>query len=150
MQKSNTNKEEIDNISYSTYLQSLKVGSKDNCILATAMILISLYAKGLIDKDSECLILNEIKTEINELISIEIHLESAHNYNDIVNATHHPSHYNQGSIEVIDYINFTNLTRDFCTGSIIKYLSRYKYKGEPIKDLKKALWCTEYLIKQLY
>ncbi len=89
----NTNKEEIDNISYSTYLQSLKVGSKDNCILATAMILISLYAKGLIDKDSECLILNEVKTEINELITIQTHL-SNDNYSDIVNATHHPSHYN--------------------------------------------------------
>jgi hypothetical protein len=140
-------------ISYSNYLESLKIGSKDNCLLATAIILISLYAKGLIDKDKECLILNEIKTNIKDIISIQINLEYAPSYSitSIVDEkVNHPSHYNQGSIEVIDYLTFTNLTRDFCTGSIIKYLSRYKYKGEAIKDLKKALWYTEYLIKQLY
>ena len=61
----------------------------------------------------------------------------------------HPDHYNSGKIEVIDFIKSLGIDEDFCIGNAIKYLSRYKHKGDPIEDLKKARWYIDYLIKQL-
>jgi hypothetical protein len=58
----------------------------------------------------------------------------------------HPSHYNQGQIEVIDYIEDIGMGEDFCAGNAIKYLSRYKYKEKPLEDLQKAKWYVERLI----
>jgi hypothetical protein len=60
----------------------------------------------------------------------------------------HPDHYNQGSIEVIDYIEDLGWGEEFCAGNAIKYLSRYKYKGKPLQDLQKAKWYVERLIQQ--
>lgn len=59
----------------------------------------------------------------------------------------HPDHYNQGKIEVIDYIEDIGMGEDFCAGNAIKYLSRYKYKNKPLEDLKKAKWYIERLIQ---
>jgi hypothetical protein len=56
----------------------------------------------------------------------------------------HPKHYNNGKIEVIDYITDQNL--DFCLGNVVKYISRHKHKGRPYEDLLKALW---YLFREL-
>lgn len=50
----------------------------------------------------------------------------------------HPSHYNQGSIEVIDAIIDWNL--DFCLGNAIKYITRCNYKNNKVEDLEKAIW----------
>ena len=51
-----------------------------------------------------------------------------------------PKHYADKEIEVIDYIKDT-LTKEqyegFCVGNVIKYISRYKFKGG-VEDLKKA------------
>lgn len=58
----------------------------------------------------------------------------------------HPSHYNQGQIEVIDYIEDIGMGEDFCAGNAIKYISRYKYKQKPLEDLQKAKWYVERLI----
>jgi len=58
----------------------------------------------------------------------------------------HPDHYNKG-IEVIDFIESWDM--DFNTGNAIKYLSRHKYKGSPLEDLKKAKWYVERLIQKL-
>lgn len=52
----------------------------------------------------------------------------------------HPSHYNIGTIETIDYLESLGIAEDFCVGNTIKYLSRYKHKEKPLEDLKKALW----------
>lgn len=60
----------------------------------------------------------------------------------------HPAHYNQG-IETIVYIESLGIAEDFCAGNAIKYLSRYKYKGTPIDDLKKAQWYVNRLIQML-
>lgn len=57
----------------------------------------------------------------------------------------HPDHYNQG-IETIDYIESWNM--DFATGNVIKYVTRAKYKENPLEDLKKAKWYLERLINQ--
>lgn len=63
----------------------------------------------------------------------------------------HPSHYNTGSIEVINYIedklDYNEFT-GYLTGNIIKYISRYKYKNG-IEDLQKAEWYLNYLINYI-
>lgn len=54
--------------------------------------------------------------------------------NDPIN----PSHYKQGKIEVINFIEDQNF--DFHIGNAIKYLCRHRHKGDLINDLKKAIW----------
>jgi hypothetical protein len=58
----------------------------------------------------------------------------------------HPDHYNKG-IEVIDFIESWDM--DFNTGNAVKYISRHKYKNDPIEDLKKAKWYIDRLIQNL-
>lgn len=50
----------------------------------------------------------------------------------------HPSHYTGRDIgyECIDITQY----QTFCTGNVIKYLWRYKDKGTPLEDLRKARW----------
>ena len=60
-----------------------------------------------------------------------------------------PTHYGQGSIESIAYIEDT-LTEEeyvgFLRGNISKYLHRWRYKNG-VEDLKKAQWYLDKLIK---
>lgn len=55
--------------------------------------------------------------------------------NDVVN---HPSHYTQGKIEVIDFINDQKM--NYNLGNALKYICRCNYKGKKIEDLEKAIW----------
>ena len=50
----------------------------------------------------------------------------------------HPKHYTSHNIgyECIDITQY----QTFCTGNVIKYLWRYKDKGNPLEDLRKARW----------
>ena len=57
----------------------------------------------------------------------------------------HPSHYNQGSIEVIDFIEDQQL--DFTEGCVVKYVSRYRHKNG-LEGLKKAQWYLNHLVKR--
>lgn len=57
----------------------------------------------------------------------------------------HPSHYNTGTLEVIDAIDGLNL--GFYEGNILKYIARHKHKGKPLEDLKKAQWYLNRLIE---
>ena len=59
-------------------------------------------------------------------------------------AVDHPSHYNQGKIEVIDFIEDQNL--GFHDGSAVKYICRHQFKGKPIEDLEKAIWYLQRLV----
>lgn len=59
----------------------------------------------------------------------------------------HPSHYNTGKIEVIDYIEDQDL--NFHLGNVIKYISRAGKKGDTLEDLKKAQWYLNRYIKKL-
>jgi len=61
------------------------------------------------------------------------------------NIINHPEYYTKG-IETIDYIRSWNM--DYVRGNIIKYITRFPYKGTPLEDLKKAKWYLEYLIKE--
>jgi hypothetical protein len=56
------------------------------------------------------------------------------------NAISHPSHYNQGKIEVIEFIEDKEM--GFHLGNVIKYVSRAGKKDptKTIEDLKKAAW----------
>ena len=62
----------------------------------------------------------------------------------------HPSHYNAGSIEVIDAIESFGFGVGFCAGNAIKYIARHEYKGktkeERSQDLEKAAWYIDRLL----
>lgn len=65
---------------------------------------------------------------------------------DVVN---HPSHYTDGKIEVIDFIEDKKL--GFCLGNAVKYISRAgkKNKDKEVEDLQKAIWYINRRIKEL-
>ena len=56
------------------------------------------------------------------------------------NHVNHPSHYNSGRIEVIDFIDDQNL--NFELGNAVKYICRAGKKDQNtrIEDLQKAVW----------
>ena len=66
-----------------------------------------------------------------------------------IDAVNHPSHYADGKIEPIDYIEDKKL--GFCLGNAIKYISRAgkKDKTKEIEDLKKAVWYIERRIQEV-
>ena len=57
-----------------------------------------------------------------------------------------PQHYRQGTMETWDAI--TGLGLGYLEGNVVKYVSRWKYKGDPIGDLKKARAYIDKLIEQ--
>ena len=66
--------------------------------------------------------------------------------NDTVN---HPSHYTDGKIEVIDFIEDKKL--GYHLGNVVKYVSRAgkKCPDKEIEDLKKARWYLNRHIERL-
>lgn len=66
--------------------------------------------------------------------------------NDTVN---HPSHYNDGKIEVIDFIEDKHL--NFHRGNAVKYISRAGKKNpdKELEDLRKAVWYINREIERL-
>lgn len=65
----------------------------------------------------------------------------------ISNAIDHPSHYNRGKIEVIDFIEDQGLS--FHLGNVIKYITRAGSKGDKLEDLKKARWYLDRYINEV-
>ena len=63
-----------------------------------------------------------------------------------------PAHYKYGKKETIDVIRDC-MTNDeyhgYLKGNVLKYVSRYKFKGEPLEDLQKANWYLNRLIKEV-
>ena len=62
---------------------------------------------------------------------------------DLIN---HPPHYTHGKIEPIDVIADWKL--GFCDGSALKYIARWRHKGDGLNDLKKARWYIDRLIEE--
>ena len=64
----------------------------------------------------------------------------------------HPDHYTYGNIECIDYLR-DNMPYEaflgFLEGNAKKYMHRWRHKGKPVEDLKKAVWYLERLIQEL-
>ena len=56
----------------------------------------------------------------------------------------HPTHYTQGTIECIEYLQSAHST-DPLAWQVVKYLHRYRLKGTPVQDLQKA----EFYLKRL-
>lgn len=65
----------------------------------------------------------------------------------ISNMVDHPSHYNKGKIEVIDFIEDQQLP--FHLGNVIKYIARAGSKGDKLEDLKKAQWYLNRYINEV-
>lgn len=65
----------------------------------------------------------------------------------ISNIIDHPSHYNRGKIEVIDFIEDQGLS--FHLGNVIKYVTRAGSKGDKLEDLKKARWYLDRYINEV-
>lgn len=61
----------------------------------------------------------------------------------------HPSHYTDGKIEVIEFIEDKNLS--FHRGNAVKYICRAGKKDpqKEIEDLQKAIWYINREIKNL-
>jgi hypothetical protein len=64
----------------------------------------------------------------------------------VADDVNHPDHYTMGGIEVFDFINSWQLS--FAEGNVVKYVVRAPYKGSQLKDLKKARWYLDQLIKE--
>ena len=71
-------------------------------------------------------------------------------YTRFIDKINHPEHYTQGNRETIDIIHDI-LGQDgfnaYCVGNVIKYLSRYKYKGG-VEDIKKAGKYIEFMVER--
>lgn len=65
----------------------------------------------------------------------------------ISNMIDHPSHYNKGKIEVIDFIEDQQLP--FHLGNVVKYIARAGSKGDKLEDLKKARWYLDRYINEV-
>lgn len=62
------------------------------------------------------------------------------------------AHYNYGEVECIEAIRACMSRdgfQDFCRGTVIKYLWRYRFKGEPLADLKKARDYLNWMIESV-
>jgi hypothetical protein len=85
-------------------------------------------------------ILNSYKSKVVNIVKV---------VKDNVN---HPSHYTQGAIECIDAIKEATKglfgIEAVCTGNIIKYVWRWKFKNG-VEDLYKADWYLQRLIKEV-
>ena len=64
-------------------------------------------------------------------------------------AVNHPSHYTDGKIEVIDFIEDKKL--DMHTGNAVKYICRAGKKdpSKEVEDLRKAVWYLSRKISNL-
>ena len=73
-----------------------------------------------------------------KLVQESKELDKAHDTDKLMDAVNHPAHYNDGNIEVIDYIEDKNL--NFNLGNAVKYISRAgkKDKNKEVEDLEKA------------
>jgi hypothetical protein len=55
------------------------------------------------------------------------------------------THYLHFVIQPIDFIQKNNL--GWCAGNVVKYVTRYPFKGQPLEDLKKARHYLDKLIE---
>lgn len=86
---------------------------------------------------------------INDMYHLIFENNSTNSSEKTDDAVNHPSHYTDGKIEVIEFIEDKKL--GFCLGNAVKYIARAGKKDptKEIEDLKKARWYIERRIKQL-
>ncbi len=68
---------------------------------------------------------------------------------ETANAVNHPSHYTDGKIEVIEFIEDKGL--NFHRGNAVKYIARAgkKNPAKEVEDLQKAVWYINREIQRL-
>jgi len=66
----------------------------------------------------------------------------------------HVSHYEVAGIQPIDYMEASFTAEEYegyLKGNVIKYLARYRNKGQEVKDLDKAIvylqWLRDWVVK---
>jgi hypothetical protein len=106
---------------------------------------------------SECLdIYDSDEEDLNKAIKLiqeSKKLDKAHDTDKLketlIDSVNSPSHYTDGKIEVIDYIEDKKL--GFCLGNAIEYISRAgkKDKTKESEDIKKAIWYLNRHIKNI-
>ena len=60
-----------------------------------------------------------------------------------------PFQFEKETIEVIRDCMTSDEYHGYLKGKVLKYFSRYKFKGEPLEDLQKANWYLNRLIKEV-
>lgn len=89
--------------------------------------------------------MKEIIIKKDDIKDISVTADKKHN--PISNVIDHPSHYNRGKIEVIDFIEDQGLS--FHLGNVVKYITRAGSKGDKLEDLKKARWYLDRYINEV-
>lgn len=85
----------------------------------------------------------ELKVTADDVKNLEVTADQEQEKNMV----NHPSHYNKGKIEVIDFIEDQGLS--FHLGNVIKYVARAGSKGDKLEDLKKAQWYLDRYINEV-
>ena len=111
------------------------------------------------DKREECLMTDQVKKaeDIKESLYKNTITGSLYHPSDSSldkqmfpkeDSVNHPPHYNNGTLEAIDYIEqqLEDGFSDYLEGNVLKYLHRWRYKNG-IEDLNKAQWYLKRLIE---
>lgn len=99
------------------------------------------------DSDVESITIGQALQSIYDIPpQIKIDSDKIKEVEDVVN---HPSHYTDGNIEVMDFIEDKQL--NFARGNVIKYVSRAGKKdpNKELEDLKKSMWYLNREIERL-
>jgi Protein of unknwon function (DUF3310) len=71
---------------------------------------------------------------------------------EVVDQVNSPDHYASDKIECIEYLK-DNMPPEaymgYLEGNVKKYMHRWRRKGKPVTDLRKASWYLDRLIKEL-
>lgn len=102
--------------------------------------------------DESAPVISKMETTVKEIVIKkddikDISVTTDKKHNSISNVIDHPSHYNRGKIEVIDFIEDQGLS--FHLGNVIKYIARAGSKGDKLEDLKKARWYLDRYINEV-
>jgi hypothetical protein len=68
-------------------------------------------------------------------------------YSEEEDPVNKPEHYQYSPIQPVDVIDAWEL--DFYLGSVIKYIARFKKKGKPLEDLRKAKFYLDKKIEEM-
>lgn len=70
--------------------------------------------------------------------------------NDSVN---HPTHYNKGSIETIEFVDQVCAhyfgDEAFSVGNALRYLARAPHKNNKLEDIRKAIWYLQHTVERI-
>lgn len=99
-------------------------------------------------REKKAFIDDDLQEAVNNLFIDPPYDEEENSYTEYCDVNS-PQHYQKGGLEVIDIIdNFTPDPYSAYMANVIKYVLRHMDKGTPKKDLRKAKWYLERMIKE--